>query len=222
MASVSPLQQRPVQSSAQAPTPASGRVRGRNMPLVGVGVVLVVVGALASAALRSSAAERIPVLVVARPVLAGAVVTDADLREVELSPVAGVATVPASERGQIVGRRAAAPLSEGTVLSEGQLASGARLAAGEALVPLSLAHGRVPAEVGPGDRVAVMAAGAMGALPDDGSAGSGVLAEGRVLSVRADATDATVVSLVVAEESAAVVMSAAGTGGVGLVLLAAE
>jgi hypothetical protein len=66
-----------------------------------------------------------------------------------------------------------------------------------------------------------MTAGAS-ATVGDGSAGSGVLAKGRVLSVRSDAADTTVVSLVVSEESAALLMSAAGTGGVGLVLLAGE
>jgi SAF domain-containing protein len=221
VASVSPLQHRPAPSPPQGAANATGRVGRRNVPLLGVGVVLVVVGALGSAALRSTAAERVPVLVVARPVTAGSVVTDADLRETELSPAPGVATVPAAERKKIVGRRAAAPLAEGTVLAESQLASGARLASGEALVPLSLARGRVPAEVGPGDRVAVMVSGAT-TPQGEGSAGSGVLAEGRVLSVRPDASDATVVSLVVDEKAAAVVMAAAGGGGIGLVLLAAE
>ena len=221
MASVSPLQHRPAPSAPQGASTATGRAGRRNVPLLGVGVVLVVVGALGAAALRSKAGERIPVLVVARPVTAGSVITDADLREAELSPVSGVATVLAAERENIVGRRAAAPLSEGTVLSESQLASGARLASGEALVPLSLARGRVPVEVGPGDRVAVMVSGATTAQIE-GSSGSGVLAEGRVLSVRSDAADATVVSLVVDEKAAAVVMAAAGGGGIGLVLLAAE
>jgi len=218
VASVSPLQQRPTPVAAEP----SRRAPRRNMPLLGVGIVLVVVGALASAALRSGAAERIPVLVVARPVSAGAVITEADLREVELSPAPGVATVPASQRSEIVGRRAALPLSEGMVLSDGALASGMRLAEGEAVVPLSLAQGRVPAEVGPGDRVAVMIAGSTTPGSDGSGEGPAALAEGRVLSVRSDATDATVVSLVVDQDSAATVMSAAGAGAVGLVLLAGE
>lgn len=224
MASVAPLRHRPTDS---VPAPAlSRRAARRNTPLVGVGVVLVVIGALASAALRSGAAQRIPVLVVARPVAAGAVVREADLREVELSPAAGVATVPASRRGTVVGRRAAAPLAAGMVLSDGLLASGAKLEAGEALVPLALPAGRVPVEVGPGDRVAVMASGAsLGAQASLGvqdSASPGLLAEGRVLSITANANDATVVSLVVPEGSAAGVMAAAAKNTVGLVLLAAK
>lgn len=218
MASVAPLRHR---STDPPPTPTSPRRTGRrNTPLVGVGVVLVVVGALTSAALRSGAAQRIPVLVIARPVAAGAVVRDADLREVELSPAAGVATVSASRRGTVVGRRAAAPLVAGMVLSDGLLAPGTKLEAGEALVPLALSAGRVPVEVGPGDRVAVMASGATLGAQD--GAGLGVLAEGRVLSITANASDANVVSLVVPEGSAAAVMAAAAKNTVGLVLLAAK
>lgn len=217
MASVAPFRHRLSEASVP-PAPPSGAAR-RNTPLVGVGVVLVVIGALASAALRSGAAQRVSVLVVARPVAAGAVVGEADLRDVDLSPAPGVATVAASKRGAVVGRRAAAPLAAGMVLSDALLASGAQLAAGEAVVPLSLGVGRVPVEVGPGDRVAVMAS-ATGAL--DSSGGGGVLAEGRVLSIGATANDATVVSLVVAEGSAASVMAAAAKGAVGLVLLAGK
>lgn len=217
MASVAPFRPRTAKVPAPAPRPNGGR---RNIPLVGVGVVLVAIGALTSAALRSGAAQRVPVLVVGRPVPAGAVLRDADLREVDLSPAPGVATVPASRRGGIVGRRAAAPLAAGLVLSEGLLAPGAKLAAGEALVPLSLGSGRVPVEVGPGDRVAVMASGTPTGAPD--GSGAGVLAEGRVLSISGSSNDATVVSLVVAEGSAATVMAAAAKGAVGLVLLGAK
>jgi hypothetical protein len=190
------------------------------MPLLGLGVILVVIGALASAALRSGAAQRMPVLAVARPVAAGAVVGEADLREVELSPTPGIATIAASKRGTVVGRRAAAPLASGMILSESLLAAGARLEVGEALVPLALANGKVPVEVGPGDRVAVMAAS--GFTPASDGSVSGVLAEGRVLSITPNANDVTVVSLVVAESAAANVMAAAGKGTAGLVLLAAK
>lgn len=223
MASVAPLRHRPTDP---APAPVLSRQAARrNTPLVGVGVVLVVIGALASAALRSGAAQRIPVLVVARPVAAGAVVREADLREVELSPAAGVAVVPASRRGTVVGRRAAAPLAAGMVLSDGLLAPGAKLDVGEALVPLALPAGRLPVEAGPGDRVAVMASGAqLGAqgLGTPDGAVPGVLGEGRILSVTANANDATVVSLVVPEGSAAGVMAAAAKNTVGLVLLGAK
>jgi hypothetical protein len=106
------------------------------------------------------------------------------------------------------------------VLSDALLARGAKLEAGEAVVPLSLGTGRVPVEVGPGDRVAVMAAGAPTAASD--GSGGGVLAEGRILSISANSNDATVVSLVVVEGSAAAVMAAAARGGVGLVLLGAK
>jgi hypothetical protein len=162
----------------------------------------------------------VPVLVVTRPVAAGAVVSEADLRDVELSPAPGVATVAASKRAAIVGRRAAAPLAAGMVLSESLLASGTNLETGEALVPLALANGRFPVEVGPGDRVAVMATAALTPALD-GSV-SGVLAQGRVLSITPNPNDVTVVSLVVAEGTAANVMAAATKGTAGLVLLAAK
>ena len=218
MASVASLRHRPAEPVVQPSLPRP--TTRRNTPLVAVGVVLVVVGSLASAALHSGAAQRVPVLVVARPVTAGAVVTDADLREVELSPAPGVTTVPASRRGDVLGRRTASPLTPGMVLSESLLASGAKLQPGEAVVPLALTAGRVPVEVGPGDRVAVMASGAPAAVPD--GAAPSLLAEGRVLSISPNANDATIVSLVVDEESAADVMAAAAKGAAGLVLLAAE
>jgi hypothetical protein len=218
VASVSPLRHRP---AGPAPSPSLARPAARrNTPLLAVGVVLVVIGALASAALRSGAAQRVPVLVVARPVMAGAVVTDADLREVDLSPAQGVTTVPASRRDDVIGRRAGSPLTPGMILSESLLASGAKLQSGEAVVPLALTAGRVPVEVGPGDRVAVMVSGSPTGTVD--GAAPNVLAEGRVLSISPNVNDATVVSLVVEEASAADVMAAAGKGAAGLVLLAAK
>src|SRR3954468_4164761 len=78
-------------------------VRGRRRPgLLAAGLMLAALGGLGSVWLVNSAAHRVPVLVVARPVSAGATLTDADLARTDVSVDADVHTVPAQEASQVI------------------------------------------------------------------------------------------------------------------------
>src|SRR5258708_2293261 len=85
-------------------------VRLRRIDLrVAVGLVLMMVAVFGGAALIRTAQARTPVLVAAAAVQPGEVITASDLRVVDLSLAGGVAYLPASMRGQIVGRIATEP-----------------------------------------------------------------------------------------------------------------
>lgn len=224
-------------SSARLTSPAVPPAlrRKASRPLLGVGVVVVVLCALGFASVYSGAAQRTLVLAVARDVAPGEVISDADLRDIELSAGAGIKAVPASERKAVVGQRAAVALAPGSLLARSQLASSPRLAAGEALVPVALPAGRFPSELGPGDRVAVVATAPGGSAlfdgaqqplaQDSGSSGaSPVLVQAKVLSVRTETapTRGALISLVVDDKSAPAVLAASAAGRVGLLLVGGD
>lgn len=210
--------------------------RKASRPLLGVGVVVVVLCALGFASVYSGAAKRTLVLAVAQDVAPGEAISDADLRDVEFSAGPGLNAIPASERQTVVGQRAAVALAPGSLLARSQLAAGPRLAAGEALVPVALPAGRYPPELGPGDTVAVVATAPGGSALFDGaqqpgvaqdassSGPSPVLVRAKVLSVRAETapTRGSLVSLVVDDKSAPTVLAASAAGRVGLLLVGSE
>lgn len=212
--------------------PSVGSRRKASRPLLGVGVVVVVLCALGFASVYSGAAKRTLVLAVSKDVAPGQVVSDADLRDVELSVGPGIKPIPASDRKAVLGQRAAVALAPGSLLTRSQLASGPRLAEGEALVPVALATGRFPSELGAGDTVAIVATTLGGSEPfgaqqagagqDAGASGSSpVLAQGRVVSVRQESapTQGAVISLVVDDKAAPAVLAASAAGRVGLLLV---
>lgn len=132
--------------------------RRRRWSRLTAGVVTVLVClfgflAAASAVLGGHAAQ---VLVVARPVPAGAALTAADLTVVSVHPAAGVATLPASEQAQLAGRTVAVPLTAGTLLSAADLGPPQYPPAGKAVVALPLSAGAFPPGMQAGARVAVM------------------------------------------------------------------
>jgi hypothetical protein len=178
--------------------------------------------AFALASLRLG--DRRPVLVVAREVPAGRVLSDGDLREVRVSVGDGVRAVPASERRQVVGRPAAVPLVPGSLLTMGQVGPPSALAPGEAVVGLALKAGQFPLGLAPGARVRVIDTGAPAAsvTTPAGDSGIAVSRSAGVIAVAApgsDGSSATVVSLKLASADADRVAVAAAGGRTALVLL---
>src|SRR4051794_7675809 len=95
---------------------ASSRRRGR--PLVwGGGVALVAVGAAVAAGAVLSSGAKHHVLTVRRAVPAGRMIGSADLGTVSISTTPGLASVPASQRGSVVGSRAAVDLLPGMLVT---------------------------------------------------------------------------------------------------------
>jgi hypothetical protein len=135
-------------------------------------VLLIVVSVAVFVSAYSHAGHKQAVIAVALPVEAGQQITAQDLTAVQVSPGGGLSTIPASDAGQVVGRRASVVLVPGGLLVPGDLAKGAPPAHGLAIVGVSLGPGQMPADgVFPGESVAVVATAQDGS-PYSGTNGS--------------------------------------------------
>ena len=87
------------------------------MPWIALGLLLVFGSGLAFAAWSRATSTRVAVLVASRDVAAGQTVGDdmVTTTEVEVGP--GVPTLPAGDRGVVVGQVARGPIPAGTLLS---------------------------------------------------------------------------------------------------------
>jgi hypothetical protein len=187
------------------------RSRVRAQWLVLAAALTVMAGVLVAWAL-TRAADRIDVVVVARPVAAGTVIDVADLATTPVAIDGAVhGLVPAASLDELAGRVATVDLRVGTLLSEGMWADGTGLAPGERTVGAVLEPGRFPAGLASGSTAL--------ALPIDGDA-TGVTV--RVLD--ADVTDAgdLRVTLAAAEADAARLAQTAATDRLVLVGLPAQ
>jgi hypothetical protein len=128
----------------------------RRLSLLIGGLLLVVVCAGVFALLQLGGDARTQALAVARSVAAGQRIASQDLRVVRVVPDASVEVVPAREAAQVVGRRAAVPLAEGSLLTESQLGPIAWPPPGQAVMAVALKPGRMPIGVAPGSHVAVV------------------------------------------------------------------
>lgn len=204
--------------------------RRRSMPHLLLGAVLVVAAALGVSLAVTGLDTRSEVVTVARPVAAGQVLTAADLAVARVATDASVATVPATQRGELVGRVALVPLAQGALLSAGQVGTGAVdwPPAGQAVAAVPVAADRAPDGLVAGARVQVLVIPQGGAVPASGeqeqdvpAAAAMVQAAGTVVAV-ADSPDqlgGLAVSLLMAERDATLLGSTAGE--VSLVLLPA-
>jgi hypothetical protein len=149
----------PQRGPAEQRSPGAVGGRGRRRPaLVWAGVAVVVASSAAFTTLFAHVGRKIPVLAVARPVPAGAVVTAGDLREVRLGAgdVAGH-VVPAADQDAVVGKAAVVPLVAGELLAPQEVGSRAAYPpAGKAQVSFAVDAGGVPAGLAAGQRVAVL------------------------------------------------------------------
>jgi Flp pilus assembly protein CpaB len=209
--------------AAEAIPRAHARLRKLDLRVV-VGILLMLVAVLGGASLIRSAQERTPVLLAAGTVQPGEVIEASDLRVAEVSLPAGVAYLPASMRGEIVGRVAAEPLSDGKVLSPGSISQSAPLAPGTVAITLLLpAESALGGDLRAGDRVAVISSPG----PDQAAAGEAtpttiLFTEVPVLSVRQASTaegQGLLVTLTLRLEEARALAEARARGRVDLALV---
>ncbi len=188
---------------------------------VAAGVLLIVLSALGSATLFRALGPAQEYLAVAREVPAGAQVTAGDLSVVRLSSTPGLATVPAADADQVVGRYAAVTLTAGSLLSPQQLTAQPVPGPGEQLVAVRLARDDLPGgALRPADPVLLVATGGAGstaAAADEPRAFDAVVhrvapAEGRGSDV--------VVTLLVADRDGPALASVAASGRVAVVRVA--
>jgi Flp pilus assembly protein CpaB len=173
----------------------------------------------------AKAAGRTPVLVTARAVPAGQVLTSADVRSVDLAGAEVLGAFAVSERERVVGRVAALPLAAGVLLTPGVVGASGWPPAGQAVISVVVKPGAGPV-VQPGARVGlvVVADTGAGAAPGAGSPPGrpvvGVVAASEDAGAAAG-SGSRLVSVVVAATDAPGLAAAAAGGRVALVWLAA-
>jgi hypothetical protein len=198
-----------------APPRAGG---GRKMAAVALIVGTAVIGGIVLAGSRSPGR---PVLAAAHALALGETIGPSDLTTVQVKTTgASVATIPASQRGAVLGERVTGPLAAGSILSPSSVAQGAQLPAGEvglalALTPDQAAQGILSA----GDAVVIV-----GQAPQAGSALATPLAvNAKAFNISPGPADSgkVIVDLVLTSpaDASAVAAAATSTQGVRLVVV---
>jgi hypothetical protein len=184
--------------------------RQRSLPLAAIAAVCMVASILAFVGVQLAATDRVPVLAVARPVEAGAVISDADLRVAQVAVDPALSPVPLSDKGSIIGRTASIDLVPGSLLVESSVGESTVVGAGEALVGVEVPAGAAPiGAIRPGDRVRIVEVPT--AADGKAVADPTVITEGRVLRTGSAGTGTATqsqLSLVVPADSAPAVASA--------------
>ncbi|WP_244967415.1 SAF domain-containing protein [Streptomyces cacaoi] len=196
-----------------------------------VGALVLVAGAGGTALLVQGAGDRSDVLLLARDVPAGQVVSAQDVRVAAVSSDPALHPVPATQKSSVVGQRAGVDLTAGTLLTRKQLRAASGLRSGESMVAVEVARGGAPVEaLERGSRVQVVATPGKGETPaetgsgqkqPDGATGGQVSEdiEARVMRVgRMNASGSTVVHLAVDAADASQVAGRSASGRVALTL----
>jgi hypothetical protein len=163
-----------VRSNRHAPKPVQlARLPRRRRPgMIALAMALVGAGILASTAVYTATNHQVPVLVVTANVPAGTAITAADIGTAKIAAGPGIGTIPASQRGQVIGQVAGSDLHPGMLLTPAELGTARPPGPGQVLVPLPMRPSMLPASgLAPGDQVLVV-----GTPGEQGQAGSAMSA----------------------------------------------
>lgn len=196
---------------------ATQRMGRRNRTRVALGVFLVLACTLAALVLFTRAGDRHPVLVVAHRVSAGSTIGASDLTEALVASDPGVATVPASQRQQLVGQIAIVDLVPGSLVAPGQFDTRPRDTTSQAVIGATLKEGQFPPGLRDGDRVLVIELPPENATSQAGTTSTAI--DGTVLTVEPSTVQGGVtVSLAVDPSHAQTVAVDAARGRLTLVI----
>jgi hypothetical protein len=213
--------------TGSAPGARTGRLRNlprrRRPAMIALAVAMAGTGVVVSAAVYQRADHQVPVVMVTRPVPAGAVISMTDLGSTRVSLGGGIAVIPASELRQVAGQVAAVALEPSTLLSPSDLTSSRPPAAGVELVPAAIRPADLPASgLAAGDRVLVVPTPGVQGQP--GTSGPAESLAGPVPAVIEavtsvpDAEGFDVVDVLVSDADAVAVASQVSTGQFALVI----
>lgn len=208
-------------TSPQAP--ARRPRRNGRFVLFAVGLVTLALAVATFAALEPKPARSHDVLVARRAVRAGEVIGPDDLRVVSVAS-SEFAGIPVSRRDQIVRHTVTLDVAAGQPLVNADIGAAPGPGQGEAVIGLSLASGRLPAGLSPGDSVvAVNTPGsANGAANGTTDSTSGMeLSSGRILNVgKSPDGTRTDISLIIPATQSSAVAAASASDSVSLVWIA--
>ncbi|MFC8429265.1 SAF domain-containing protein [Streptomyces sp. NPDC057253] len=180
-------------------TRMTSAARPRRLPYLLVGMLLVLGCTAGGVVVATSVGNQEPVLVLARPVTVGQVLSDRDLREESVAASSRLRFIPVRSKSSVEGRPVAYSLPEGAPLTRNVLGAAHVPPAGQAVAAVGLKAGQFPPGVQSGNRVAVVV------VADNGNTASSTSTawDASVTDVRRDATDqAAVISLLMAEGDA--------------------
>jgi hypothetical protein len=185
--------------------PVAGRRHSRISEIV-LGLVVVTVCGLGVVLWHTSSARTTQVLVLARPVRAGATLSAGDVRAADVMLGHGVSAVPVDHAKTVLGKVAAADLGVGTMVTPALFSTRPSLPPGSTVVAAALVPGQFASfALRPGSIVDAIRAG------DADTPGQIVASHATVFEVQElkDSAGTWIVSLVVPEQLSASVASAA-------------
>ena len=223
-ATTRPQSRQPVEPAVPVPE-APRRVRTvarRRGALVGVGLALVALGALAFLYVSGQLSTAVPVIAVVNDVQRGAVIGEGDVGMASVVPDPALAPVPADRMDEVVGLRAATDLVAGTLLTDSSVTAGVVPATGEAVVGVPLTPGQMPGgKLLPGDVVLIVGTPSPGdAAPVEAPA----TIKATVLQtyLATGPSDPVIVDVLVSSEQAVDLASSVATGRIAVVLTSRE
>lgn len=165
----------------------------------------------------TTSTSTISIMVMARDVEAGEVVTATDLRAVEVGHFADARAVQPHQQELVVGLAARGPLAEGTVINTDLLVARSQVIPdGMAVVGAELEPGAAPAGAfEPGDRVALLGTQRVSSVTDEAPDEADLLTEGSLWAIErpeGSYSGRVVVAFLVPEESQGRVAQAAADG----------
>ncbi len=196
----------------------AARVRySRRRGLIGLGVALLALGGGGAYVLAERASDAVEVIAMMADVPRGHVISEHDLTTASAMPDPALAPIPASRIPEIVGQRAAADLSRGSLLTDGSVTTQMLPAAGETVVGVAVTEAQLPTEpITPGSRVRIFDTPNAGDDPPDTTPDS---IAASVVSVTSEATTGhIVVNVLVRSNVAGDLVARVATGRVGIVL----
>ena len=214
----------PGESFPRAPGPPR-LPRKRRRSMFALAALLLGLGSLGTVFLVTSMTHRVSVVMVAKDVPIGSPISAGDLGTSMVSVDRSIATIPARQLGEVVGKIAGVDLRRGTLLSPGQLTGTVSPAQGQEIVPVALTTSQLPARgLQPGDQVLVVVT--QGSQQDAGGA------QGKVASTpqqqdtpagvdrvgQPDADGKVVVDLLVTSQVGPTIARQAAAGKIALVL----
>ena len=214
-------------STTTAPT--RGRLpvarRDRRPALAALAVLLILLGALGSALIAFRSGDRTAVLVAARDIPLGSVITAEDLTTAQVSADSD-SVIEDTYEGRFVGTRAIGSIPKGTLVNARMFRAGSIVPAGAALVGVVVDATRRTAEVpaiGDVVRVVYVNNSASSGSTQGYSAGESVVTAARVLDVgAAGGSDVSNVTLLIKSDMAGKVADLAASGNLALVVLPAD
>lgn len=214
---LAPPKHRPAQTDRSAPPPVRTR---RRAPVIAAGVVLIVVGTLASAVLLNSADNSVTVFITGSEVLRGEPIDSSMLREMQIGGDQSLDVFTIDDASRVVGRYASVDLPAGSLLTTANTAEEVGVPIGQSLVGVPLGPGQMPASrIVAGDHVRLVATQLLDASGRPASDANTLPIGAIVAAVTADDTGTlTIVDVLVPTTAAASLASRAAAGTLALVL----